>query len=332
MYSSTEPLTKHDIISTINGFVKEKFINYRPRPRDYTKKTQEYYQTVLDSLQSKDFDTLLKTILNDLKDNEVNGKKPKNFLLVDGLNLYYRFYKNIKEDEKDNARSELRDLFDHYYKGFKIVIITQEHNDFFEKLQDRTNVAYSPFVTVINYSIPSKSEIDDLILVCLYFYINTYRTKFAYVLSFDMYSWLEEFTEQEKKETHFFEQSKLFRDLQKQLQMHNKNLHEGDLNIIMRKHQAYIKEEQRKHQAIRERETRQLTRVLHQRGVQKHLSGSDSDSDRRHPYHHMRERRKSKSRSRSRSRGSRSSNAEGKKILTKKRRFIKERRPTKKRR
>lgn len=237
--------TANDKIFIINEKLKEFFLKYRPNTEEITKKGEVYYEKIKYELITENFKTLVsetveKIIKPIIEENE-ELKKVTNFLLVDGLNLYYRIHEDEKI-EKSQIKNNLKKLFNNYYPNTIILIVSQKHNDFFKDLQGE-----NPKIIFINEEITSKSEIDDLLLVYLYFYTNVLKNTNSYVLSFDNYNWLGRFSQENVDETFFVEQPKLFDKLKEQLNMHNKNLKKmykfnsmEKLKFIMDEHNKFI--------------------------------------------------------------------------------------------
>ena len=307
--------TAHDNIFKMNQTLIDglgDIIKYKPPAPEVLeklKRNSKYFIKMADFINQGDFINLLRYYLDKEIKPMITGiyKSPKKFLLVDGLNLYYRLTKDITGGGiglSEDGAEEFLVIFFKYYADMQIIIFAQENNTFFNNFKTKYRANFTKYdIVVINDAIENKTEIDDLLLVYIYFYINCIGHNYAYVLTFDGFSWVREFTHEEKEGNLFVNQPKLVRKLKNQISQHQNTVRpsitEEKLYMVAKKHVEYIKRDVLDEEA--ERPTSSMTRYAHSTSVTAQLD-SDSDSDSESDSRSDSEGR-SRSRSRSRRRG-----------------------------
>ena len=255
----TDVETIHDRVFNINRILQKYFfLNYKPTPEILRKKGENYIKKIENCLISGEFNTLTIYALQQLKpfleDQEMG--KTSSFLIVDSLNFFYEYYFGYDKflEEKTKKLEKLKDLFNKFYPNIRIIFVCQEHNEFFK---DLSLLNANKFIYLeVNEAIPSQSEIDDLLLMYLYFYLNVIQNVNCYLLSFDKYRWLKEYSQTEVDDAFFPEQPKIYRKLQEEIDFYDKN-RRNTIDLIMENHKNFIDKQPSTKPFI----GRQLTRI-----------------------------------------------------------------------
>ena len=248
------------------------FLNYKPSPEILIDKGEEYIKRIEDCLIRGEFNTLTIYALQQLKpflEKNQQMDKTSSFLVVDSLNLFYEYYfgyDRVSSEQKTKKLKELEELFNRFYPNIRIIFVCQEHNEFFKDLSflNRDKFIYLE----VNDAIPSQTEIDDLLLMYLYFYLNVIQNVKCYLLSFDKYKWLKGYTQTEAEDLFFPEQPKIYKELQKEINFYYIN-RGNTIDSIMQKHKDFIR-----NQPIT-KEGRQLTRMSMPINISKRTSLED---------------------------------------------------------
>jgi hypothetical protein len=180
----------NNIISRINEiYGKPNFILYAPPTAEINKKTliNPYYYKNIEKffITNPGIFKVSDLIINQLK------LKYTTFLLIDGENLLHRL---IEYKGKQNiTQADILDILQPYYtKNICIIIFCQQHNiqvgkPYYNIDQQKDNA----LIMLFKHKLPSQTEIDDIILMYFYIFININKKYQAKVLSFDKNSWFD---------------------------------------------------------------------------------------------------------------------------------------------
>jgi hypothetical protein len=233
--------TINDKLFNINKKLLESFIMYKPAS-NINIKGADYVANIDKFVKQENFQTLTKTAVGELiplLDADNGAGKKSRFLLVDSLNLFYEFkYDKLDQKEKTKKLEELKNNFKKFYPDTRIIFVCQKHNIFFKELQNMDS-SNTFIYLVANEEIPSKSEIDDLLLIYLYCYLNVRGSVECFVLSFDKFDWFQEYSPEEKGITAFYEQKVIYNKLQNEI-AHHKDFRGKTIDVIMKKHSEFI--------------------------------------------------------------------------------------------
>ena len=180
----------NNIISRINNiYTKPNFILYAPPKAEILEKTRSkpnYYKNIENFFKTNPGIFNVSNVL--IKQLE---KEYTTFLLVDGENLLYRL-KEYK-GRPNITQTDILDILEPYYaKNICIIIFCQEHNmkngyPYYNIDQKKDNAN----IMLFNHKLPSQTEIDDIILMYFYIFININSNYQAKVLSFDKNTWFD---------------------------------------------------------------------------------------------------------------------------------------------
>ena len=270
-----DTVSKNDRVSNINTILeRDFFLNYKPSPEILRDKGEEYIKKIEDCLIRGEFNTLTIYALQQLKpflEKNQQMDKTSSFLVVDSLNFFYEYYlgyDTVSSEQKTKILKELEELFNKFYPNIRIIFVCQEHNEFFKDLSFLNGDKF--IYLEVNDAIPSQTEIDDLLLMYLYFYLNVIQNVKCYLLSFDKYKWLKGYTQTEAEDLFFPEQPKIYKELQKEINFYYIN-RGNTIDLIMQKHKDFIGK-----QPIT-KEGRQLTRMSMPINISKRTSLEDSE-------------------------------------------------------
>ena len=178
----------HNVISRINEiYTKPNFILYAP-PRNEVKEKvldkKNYYKDILTFFINNPgiFQ------ISNVKIYELKKEMYTTFLLIDGENLLFRlkeYYSRniINKNDIDNI------LTPFYQHKICIIIFCPKHSyTIYNSIPKIKNKAK---IEVFRDDLLGNSEIDDIMLMYFYIFINVQSQIHAYVLTFDKYSWFD---------------------------------------------------------------------------------------------------------------------------------------------
>ena len=271
--------TINDIVSNINQKLLDSFINYKPGANIIRTKGAEYVSRIEDYVRQDTFKTLTYTAVEELKPilrSDEDADRPSRFLLVDSLNIFYEFgYDKHDPAKKTEELKKLADLFKSSYPNTIIIFVCQKHNTFFKELK---TIDSERFIYLdANEEVPSQSEIDDLLLIYLYCYLNVRRNVECYLLSFDQFHWFKNYTKYEQDKTLFYEQPTIYQKLQGEIDVYKKTrLNVNDLgssynyaSYIMQNHSNFIKRMAQKRKASGKKTLKKAVKKTVKKAVKK---------------------------------------------------------------
>ena len=214
----------NDRLFNINQKLLESFIMYKPGSKIIIRKGPEYVSRIEEYIKQDTFKTLTHFAIKELKPilrSDEYADRPSSFLVVDSLNIFYEFgYDKIDLTKKTEELEKLADLFKSSYPNTRIIFVCQQHNTFFKELE---TIDSERFIFLdANEEVPSQSEIDDLLLIYLYCYLNVRGNVECYLLSFDQFNWFKQYNEDEKDQTLFYEQPTIYQKLQGEIDLYKR--------------------------------------------------------------------------------------------------------------